>query len=451
MIRLKKQSNRAERSAQFFEHHLAPTNVIGIFKKITNGREVWAIADQALVSGTNFLTNIIVARSLGLSEFGVFALAWMAILFFYTVQLSGIVAPMMSLGPKTSPTDRPQYFGAVIVQELCFLGVCVGLLYFGLQMMRGLDHRSILSSLTYPILGAMVAFLFQDFLRRYFFTTRQSFRAFLIDLVSYIPQLPLIVLAVRKYHIHTPGVLWIIALTSLTGVVIGLYWFERIDIDSFSLRRTLARQWMISRWLAPSAVLWWTSTNFFVVVAPVYYGAMAAGVLRASQNLVGACNIWFLGLENVIPAETSRLLNEEGPSSSASYLRSVILKWGLITLVFVSILGLAPNFWLSIFYGSKYAGYGYLLRLYGISYIFVFTGLPLRAGLQAVEHTSPIFWTYVMLTAISLTTAVPLTKWLGLRGVVLGSIFVQIIFQCILLACLIRRFRALSTKAARRV
>lgn len=66
MIRLKKQSNRAERPAQFFEHYLAPTNVIAIFKKITDGREVWGIADQALVSGTNFLTNIIVARLLGL-------------------------------------------------------------------------------------------------------------------------------------------------------------------------------------------------------------------------------------------------------------------------------------------------------------------------------------------------------------------------------------------------
>ena len=449
MIRLKEQSNGAERPTQFFERYSVLRNVIAALRKLTDGREVWAIADQALVSGTNFLTNIVVARSLGLTEFGIFALAWMAVLFFYTVQLSGIVAPMMSLGPKTTPTNRPRYFGAVIVQELCFLAVCVGLLYFGLQMMWSLDHRSSLTGLTFPLLGAMVAYLLQDFLRRYLFTTRQSFRAFLIDFISYVPQIPLIVLAIKNYHIHTPGVLWIIALTSFTGVAIGLYWFEHIAIDFGSLRTTLARQWNIARWLAPSAVLWWTSTNFFVVVAPVYYGAMAAGVLRASQNLVGACNIWFLGLENVIPAETSRLLKDEGLSSSASYLRSTTLKWGVITVIYVSILALAPNLWLTMFYGSKYAGYGYLLQLYGISYIFVFTGLPLRAGLQAVEYTSPIFWTYVLLTAISLTTAVPLTRWLGLRGVIMGTIFVQLIFQGILLACLIRRYRVLSMKAAR--
>jgi hypothetical protein len=39
------------------------------------GREIWALTDQSVVSATNFLTNVMLARFMGLREFGVFALA----------------------------------------------------------------------------------------------------------------------------------------------------------------------------------------------------------------------------------------------------------------------------------------------------------------------------------------------------------------------------------------
>jgi len=32
------------------------------------GREIWALSDQAVVSGTNFLTNVMLARYMGLRE-----------------------------------------------------------------------------------------------------------------------------------------------------------------------------------------------------------------------------------------------------------------------------------------------------------------------------------------------------------------------------------------------
>src|SRR3989339_1774999 len=60
----------------------------------------WALADQAMVSGVNFLTGILLARYLGLEEYGRFTLAWMAVLLCNSFQQAGIIAPMMSIGPK---------------------------------------------------------------------------------------------------------------------------------------------------------------------------------------------------------------------------------------------------------------------------------------------------------------------------------------------------------------
>jgi hypothetical protein len=52
-----------------------------VLLRLSGGRELSALGDQALVSGANFATNVILARELGMRDFGVFSLTWMAVLF----------------------------------------------------------------------------------------------------------------------------------------------------------------------------------------------------------------------------------------------------------------------------------------------------------------------------------------------------------------------------------
>jgi O-antigen/teichoic acid export membrane protein len=436
MIDLEEEPNRTSPRALIMPGSLL-AGPLAILKKVTNGREVWAIADQALVSGTNFLTNIIVARLLGLKEFGVFALAWMAILFFNGMQLSAVVAPMTSLSPKTEPDDRPRYLGAVIVQELIFVGLSTLILSLGLHLIVVLTHQPALHELRFPLCVALLAYLLQDFIRRYLFTTKQSSRAFAADAVSYLPQLPLIYLFIRMRHIHTAGVLWLIGLTSIVGVAVGAYWFEKISFRISAIKSATKRHWRMSRWLAPSTLLWWTSTNFSILLAPVYYGAAAAGVLRATYNFVAVCNIWLLGLDNVMPPEAARLLREGGVPSLLRYLRRASLRWGSITIAFVAVLFVAPGFWLHLAYGTKYANYGNLLRLFGVYCIVSFFVVPVRAGLTALEKTSPILVAYIVTTIFSVTSAPPLIRELGLPGIVICTILTQVVFLGILLIALV--------------
>ena len=89
----------------------------------------WALADQAVISGVNFLTGILLARYLGLEGFGQFTLAWMAVLFVNALQHATIIAPMMSIGPKQPAADLPAYYGAVIVQQVAF-SLCVFVFLF---------------------------------------------------------------------------------------------------------------------------------------------------------------------------------------------------------------------------------------------------------------------------------------------------------------------------------
>lgn len=406
------------------------------------GREIWALADQAIVSGTNFLTNVMLARFMGLREFGVFVLAWMSVIFVNSLQTALIISPMMSVGPKQDESDRPRYFGAVVFQEMVLVLFCFVLVLVALTVSSDLFPHRNLRSLALPLAVSAFAYQMQDFVRRYFFSTHQGRHALVDDALSYLPQLPILLLIHRAGHLNSAMALWVMAGTSIVGMVVGWFWVEAIEFDWHWIKSVSVRHWKVSRWLTGSALMTWTSSNLFLLAAPAYYGASAAGALKAAQNLMGVTHVWFQGLENVVPVESARRLRQGGITGMLAYTRSIVFKWGGLTLFFAVLMAVAPGFWLRIVYGPEMVQYGDILRLYALLYVIVFMGSPLRAALQAIEFTSPIFWSYLAMTIAAFVFAVPMAKWLGLNGTMLGLVATQMLFQGIV-------FAALKIKAGR--
>jgi len=410
------------------------------------GREIWALTDQAVVSATNFLTNVMLARFMGLREFGIFALAWMSVQFVNSIQSALIIAPMMSIGPKQDDKDRPSYYGAVVFQELVLVSGCFILVFVALTFSGNLFPHADSQRLAMPLAVSAFAYQMQDFIRRYFFASRKSLYAFSNDILSYLPQLPLLFFLHRTGHLNSVTALWAMAGTSVLGLLAGTFWVEPLQFKWKDIKSVSRRHWKLSRWLAGSAVMQWTSGNLFLIAAPMYYGAAAVGVLKASQNLMGVTHVWFQGLDNVVPVETSRRLREGGISSMLAYTRSMLLKWGGLTLLFSIIMCAAPSLWLRLTYGAEMTHYGYILRLYALLYVLIFAGGPLRAGLQALEFTAPIFWSYLAMTAFAFAFAFPSAKWLGLEGTMLGLFGTQALFQGIVATALIMRARGVAQK-----
>jgi|WetSurMetagenome_2_1015567.scaffolds.fasta_scaffold10968_2 O-antigen/teichoic acid export membrane protein len=419
----------------------------GFFRQFA-GKEIWALADQSVVSATNFLTNLMLVRFMGLREFGVFALAWMSVLFVNSLQSALVIAPMMSIGPQQEEKDRPLYFGAIVFQELVLVSFCFVFVFVAVKLSGSFFPHAGLQQLVLPLAVSAFAYQLQDFVRRYFFATRQNRHALVDDALSYLAQLPILFFLQKVGHLNSATALWVMAGTSILGLAPGWFWMEPIEFNREWIRKVSLRHWKTSRWLCGSSLLVWTSSNLFVIAAPVYYGVAAAGVLRASQNLMGVTHIWFQGLDNVVPVETARRLRQGGVQSMLAYTRSVLLKWGGLTLLFAIAISIAPGFWLGLIYGSQMIQYGYILRLYALLYIIVFVGNPLRAGLQALEFTVPIFWSYLAMTAFAFAFAVPLAKWLGLSGSLFGLIGAQILFQSIVGVALLTSSRRFAKACA---
>jgi O-antigen/teichoic acid export membrane protein len=387
------------------------------------------------------------ARFMGLREFGIFVLAWMSVLFVNGLQTALIIAPMMSIGPKQEEKDRPSYFGACVFQELILVSACFVLVFAALKTSSSLFHHPELEHLALPLAVSAFAYQMQDFVRRYFFSVHKSHRALADDALSYLTQLPILFLLHRAGHLNSASALWVMAGTSIVGMVAGWFWVERFEFHWEWIKAISQRHWRVSRWLTGSSLLSWTSSNLFVIAAPAYYGAAAAGVLKASQNLMGVTHVWFQGLDNVVPVETARRLRAGGVPAMLAYTRSILVKFGGLTLLFAAVMAAWPGFWLKLMYGAAMFQYGYVLRLYALLYVVLFIGSPLRAGLQALEFTIPIFWSYLAMTAFAFFFAFPLAKWLGLSGSLLGLLAAHTLFQGIVAVALLVRARRTEHEA----
>jgi len=412
-----------------------------LLRQVANGKTSIALLDQALVSGANFATNILLARAFGLRDYGVYSLAWLSVLFANSLQYALIVTPMMSVGPKQGLDERPAYFGAVLLHELIFALVAALTELAAVMISPRFFPQWHIGRLAIPLSTATFAYLLQEFLRRYFFCMGKRHLALTSDVISYLFQVPLIYWIIRRPPPTISLALWCVAATSFLGFLPLMNWFGPVLIDTSSVLRVWKRHWKMARWLAPSAFMQWGAGNLFLMSAPFYYGAAAAAILRASQNIVAVAHVWFLGLDNVIPVEAARQMRAAGPDGMLKYIKRVSIQWGGVTLLFTMLIGLFPHFWLHLAYGSKYSLDGYVLRLYALLYLIIFMALPLRAGLLALEYTMPIFWAYPIMIAFSIALAGPFARRLGLTGVLLGMCFTQLISQAVVGGSLLIRIK----------
>ncbi|WP_228856223.1 lipopolysaccharide biosynthesis protein [Desulfomarina profundi] len=189
------------------------------------------------------------------------------------------------------------------------------------------------------------------------------------------------------------------------------------------------KHWIFSRWLLAAALMQWTSGNYFIIGAGSILGPASAGALKASQNIMGISHIIFQGMENIVPARASYCYHQGGWAKLFTYLKKVTGWGGAFTAIIVLLAIVFPSFWMGTLYGSEYEAYSYVLQWYGGIYILIFLGLPLRAGLRAMEYSKPIFISYCLMTVFTAATANFFIRKFGLTGATAGIFATQMICQ----------------------
>ncbi len=392
-----------------------------------------ALYDQSLISAVNFGGNLLIARFLGISNFGLFGMILSIIVIFNTLQMSAIVSPMMTIGAKIPARREPRYYAVVWIHSLLYAlvtSVLVGGIIFliGLLAPRWPLQR-------YALLAAVtnLAFQMQDFTRRYYFARRRPGMAFIVDLISYGGQLLALGLVLGlQIGRGVNAALAVIAATCAAALVVAWLSPGKLARPGIMHRYVLIRHWRFARWLVATSGFRILPSYVYVGAAVTFLGPAAMGGLRAAQKLMGLTHVLYQGLLNIVPREAARRYNQRGIPALRRYLWQVFGLTGGSTLGVSIIAAIGAPFWLHLVYGAEYTRYALLLQLFAVQYLFASTTLPLVAGLNALERSRGIFIGSLTQGALVILLVVPMMRWLGITGVVFMSLLISVVYFAML-------------------
>ncbi|MCB1959202.1 MAG: phosphotransferase [Rhodocyclaceae bacterium] len=398
----------------------------------------WSLADQALVSGCNFLIGIALARFLGLESFGAYVIAQMYLLYANTFQASLVVSPMMTAVPtEHDPVEQARlirgFMGyALLVMLVTLVGTQVLAAVLG-ALSEGIG----IGGLALPLAGAMAAFQMQDWLRRALYATSSNRLIFVSDLIAYGSQLAGLVWLGISGSLDAYSAFMLMAGTFTASALFAMG-ATRYRPDPEAALELIRRHAHASRDFFATWQLQWLGSQGVILLGSAVLGPHVAGAIRAAQNLLGPVNVMFQWLDNVLPVRAARRYRDHGDGALVAYLGSIaVLGLGVLG-VFVLGIALVDEPLMTLLYGEEFRPYAFLVVLVALYYFFGF-GYRIASYLfRTLGRTRYLakasLWWLVASFGVVLTTL----QWLEDRAILWGLVM----GQCIALLYLLAQRRA---------
>ena len=378
------------------------------------------VVGQATASATTFLTNIFIARLIGLASFGEYS-AWQLVLLLTLAVQGAVITQPMQVVLGALPTGR-----RAVYQQL-LLGLQVG---FSLLAVAGTLAGARWLPQATTVLPAFVVMLAaaggQDTLRKLLLADGKVQAALLTDVVSGGGQLlVLLVLALRPAPVMLSEVVWAVGLTTVPALLLGGWALGRWP-GLRGLRPFGRRHWRQVRWLLPTALLQWGSANILLVFAGWAGSPAMLGVLRLAQTAMGVFNLGLQAVENYALPRLSQSFHH-APLLFVAQRAALTKKMLLAATPLLALLALAAGplvARLGPAGGAEYAG---LLRWCCLLYLVILLVYPLRLTVRLLTDSRHYFGGYVLSIVASLLSVRWLTGHFQASGVVLGWLLAQLV------------------------
>jgi O-antigen/teichoic acid export membrane protein len=398
-------------------------------------RRALTLLDQAIVSGSNFITGIILVRGLGLIEFGRFTIAYAILLLANSVQLSFISSPMITLGSLcATPEERRHFVRGIFGVQMIFCAIASVLAVVGTAAYATIRGHASTSDFMLPLASAVVAFLMQDWLRRYYFTVGKTSASLWNDVISYVGQVLVLCLLWWAHRLTLNTVFWSIAMTSGAAFALGAA-LERLGCTRTETSEAWRRSHAISIDLGISNQLQWLVYQGAMLIGAGVVGPQAAGGVRATQNIIGPVNVAYQAMENIVPVRAAEEMKRGGIERVSAFLFRFGAMGFVALLVFFSAAALFSRQFLSFFYGHQLHAYAAVLDLQMLYFLLTWPIRQVSFLFRTIRTTRPILNASVIAAIVSLAVVYPAVRAFGAIGIMLAAVAAQIAnLACLILA-----------------
>ena len=410
------------------------------------------LAGQLLVSASNFMTGILLARSLGPEGYGQYALAMGTMLFLGSIQTALIISPMMVKGPGRAEGAEGYYRFLHRSQLLFAVAACSLTLIAGALVSVAFSEWNI-APLVLPLAAVAFCAGTQEFARRLFLVQRRAVAALGNDLTTHGLRLGMLWLLLVTGSMNVGAALWVIAGASAFGTIAAAMAVRRgacrgLDVSAGQI---VQEHWTFGKWLLASNIAYWCGSQLTLYVAASLLSVGVVGGMSAALSLTGTANVLFLGMENLIPQRAANFYQEGGPRALHHYLTRISLVGGLCILSLMIVAGTWNDRWMALCFGASYREYGWLIWWWGLYHFIGSFQRPYTTGLRVLNDTKAVYRSTLGGAAAAVLVSVPAIQLYGALGAMLAVCLVQFINLVLLRHAYRHNVRALSTANAPRL
>ncbi len=373
-----------------------------------------SIADQAVFSGTNFATNVLLARWLSAESYGAFSVAWAVCLILAALHNALIVEPMMVVGPAEFGTRLGSYLKRVTRLNVATVFI-LGLLAAGAAVFyRGLLVRDALSALGLALPGYLLLLS----CRREQYIADRPIRAFYFS-VSYA-----ILLGTALGLLHGTGKLtpWSAVLATGLSLLVACWALLRRDFpfdyqpSPHTLGEIANAHWIYGKWLFASAMLGIGISDLQVLLLSKMVDLNSAGALRALMNFILPLGQLLTVLSVFTLPKMARSMKARGVAiglrRSGFYAAGVIaiaLAYSLLLLLLASPLE-------HFLYGGRMAAYLSEVPWLALTVCLTAVAMAFSTPLRAAQNSQHALFAGVAATIAGLGSSLILLPLYGLKG-----------------------------------
>lgn len=364
------------------------------------------------MSGGNFLTSLILARTLGKTEYGTFSLLFLALISLNTLHFSLVIYPMTINVARTKDSDGSETLVSALLQTIVLAAPwAIFLVVITMQLGR---MDALLS-----MIAAMVAWQMQEVLRRVLIASGKVQHAVLPDLLSYAGQAAILMI----FRPHRISVIFLsVALTSVSALVwqillVRPHW--KLENPFHGIRSS----WMLGKFTLAANLLNMGILQYPSWTLDFFAGRASVANYQSMATLVGIANPIILSMSNMLIPSIARASLDGVREARRVMNRYGLLFGAMLSPAFV-LLGVFPHFAMKLAYGptSPYLVLAPLLRIFAGTFLLQFLATLIGAYEGGLARPQTYMYVQIASFVALATVGTYLIHAYGVSGAVLAGL-----------------------------
>jgi O-antigen/teichoic acid export membrane protein len=390
-----------------------------------------AILDYGLISGSNFVLGVLLARWLSPREYGAYALVFSLFILVGFLYQSLLLEPLSVFSGTLFHDNLRGYLRTTLwIHWALSLVMCV-VLGAAAGLTQVIGHASLLAVSLAGMTIATPFILAHGLGRRGFYLKLSPGPAAFGSIFYCVMVIGGVFLVYRLGWLTSFSAFLVMGCAAFVSSIVMVFQLHAALPPASGrpeLGSTCKKHWEYGRWALGTCVVGWIPNYIYIPLVSGFSGMAAAGELRALMNLAAPVLQTYAALSMLFLPYAARVQSGTGRSEAASLNRRLAGLFVAGSLVYWAVLIPLKLPLFHFLYAGKYIESAYLIPLFALETTIWSASLGPAILLRAMESPRSLFIANSAASLVAVLFGVPATRYFGLPGVIWSMICANFLY-----------------------